>query len=264
VTTIDDIRASMREVRAALADYEREVANDTPTPPPTAAEFRRKSHAWLNRAQGDVEFLLGIGGTRVERSTFGAMLEQAELYSFARDSHGVVRPVPPKTSDCVPVKHQRQEPGYDLDFETMGKLGRANRLLDAVGRRAPILRYALEAYHGDRGERWGRPYKEDNSGGIDDRAVSLYPLTPMGRKWVTALRAKYPISGELRADEVLAQEVAMHRRAPIDDMRRQRLSRCAQQARALLEEAHAALAEAAQEQADTARCIRRASRRAIA
>lgn len=228
------------------------------------AEFRAKSAlrlgspvALLSRAQSDIEFLLGVGGSRIERSTFGAMLEQAELYAF--DDAG--RPLPKRNAECMVIKHQKGEPGYDLDFAVLAKLGRANRYLDAVGREKRVLREVLEAYHGDRGERWGRPYKQDNSGGVGDRFVALYPITVMGKKWLGALRSKFPISGELRADEVLANEYAAQRSTPSDDMRRHRLFACAEQSRLLLAAAHAALQVAAVSADTTAREIRRTSLR---
>lgn len=228
----------------------------------TQVEFRAKSAlrlgspvALLARAQADIEFLLGAGGSRIERSTFGAMLEKAELYAFGEDG----RALPKRTPGCMAIKHQQDEPGYDLDFATLAKLGRANRYLDAVGREKRVLREVLEAYHGDRGERWGRPYKQDNSGGVGDRFVALYPTTTMGRKWLGALRAKFPISGELRADEVLANEYAAQRSTMGDDMRRHRLFQCAEQARLLLTAAHVALQTAAVNADTTAREIRRTS-----
>lgn len=212
----------------------------------------------LARACADIEFALGSGGAKIERSTFGAMLERWALYSH--DSDG--RPIPPATDHHMKVTRHHEEPGYDLDFGTLARIGRGLKLLDAVGAQSPLLRAALEAFHGERGARWGREAKADNSGGMGDRDVSVYPLTEMGRKWVRELRKRFPLSGALRADEVLANEVATQKRSPNDDMRRQRLRHCAVQARGLIAEAHSVLEATAWEQTQTARAIRRASVRA--
>lgn len=223
----------------------------------------------LSRAQRDIEFLLGHGGSMIERSTFGSMIETAEFYAYAKenrlDDRETPKRIPQRNTDCMAIKHQKGEPGYDLDFHTMERLGRANRLLDAVGRitvdDVPVgrlYRRALEAYHGDRGERWGRPEKNSNSGGVGDRFVALYPLTRTGAGWVMALRAKFPLSGELRADEILANEYAAQRTSA-NEQRRVRLLHCAEQAKALLLSSHEALTAASMVADRTAMEIRRAS-----
>jgi DNA-binding PadR family transcriptional regulator len=210
----------------------------------------------LLRAQSDVEFLLGQGGSLIERSTFGSMLERVSLY--ATDENG--KAIPPPPDDAIRIKHHHEEPGYDLDFETMRRLGRASSYLDAVGSQSRLLRATLEAYHGDRGARWARPYLQDNSGGVGDRDVAIYPLTEMGRKWVRELRKRYPLSGALQPDEVLAHEFARHKQTPTDDMRKARLRHCAVQARALLEEASRVLELVALEKARERSAIKAASK----
>jgi hypothetical protein len=211
----------------------------------------------LARAQADLEYALGQGGALIERSTFGSMLERVLLY--ACDEHG--KPIPPPPDDAIRIKHHHGEPGYDLDFSTLARIGRAHRLLDAVGsgQNGRLLRAVLEAYHGDRGARWARPFKADLSGGVGDRDVAIYPLTEMGRRWVRELRKRYPLSGALRADEVLANEFSLLKTGPNDDMRRMRLRHCAVQARGLLEEASRVLEVAAIEADTTRRQIRAAT-----
>jgi hypothetical protein len=255
MTTMDDIRESLRECNDALVQYERAVANDAPA---------KRSPGLLIRAQQDIEFLFGNGGTRVQRSTFGAMLEQAELFAFAKGDDGVVRPVAARTPDCIPIKHQREEPGYELDLREYETLGRASTLLRMVERRCSVFSLALRRYYGDAGAHWARPATPDRSGGVGDRGFALYAMTPMGRKWVAQLRAKSPLSEHLSPDELLAAEWAMHKSSPTDDMRRQRLMRCTDDARLLLNEAHLALEMAAIEQSDTAKQIRATGRRMAA
>jgi hypothetical protein len=232
-----------------------------PSPAPSAEQFRAKAHSWLNRASSDVEFCLGSGAAIIERSTFGAMLERSQLYAFAGTGNSDDKPVPiPKRKDGqAKIKHTHEEPGYDIDFATLARIGRGNKLLDLVGSQSKLLRAVLVAYHGECGARWGRAEEKNNSGGVGNRDLSVYPLTAMGAKWIGALRSKFPLSGALRADEVLANEYVMGKRSSRDDLRMHRLSRCAIEARALIAEAHEVLEAAAQYQHNNARKIRAAN-----
>lgn len=207
-------------------------------------------------AQADVEFALGKGYSQIDHSTFGIMLERAMLYGH--DSDG--RPIPRATGESMKIKSQREEPSYDPDERTLERIGNGTTLLDLVGSQSRLLRATLIAFHGERGARFGRPMRDDNAGGVGNRDVAVYPLTTMGAKWIEALRSKFPLSGELRADEVLANEYVMGQRKR-DDMRAHRLSRCAVEARALISEATEVLAAAAEYRSEAARRVRMAARR---
>ena len=214
----------------------------------------------MSRAQADLEFFLGAGGARIERSTFGALLERVAI--MAVDSEGRAHRRP--RGETMKVQHTPGEPGYDLDFSTIARLGRALRLLDAVGARSRILRRALEAYHGDRGVRWGREPDRENASGVGDRSVAVWPLTAYGRDWIAALREVSPLSGELQDDEVLANELVAYRRdRGKDEKRAMRVRLCREEARVLIEAAHEALEVAAAEHDATKKAIRRAALRRV-
>jgi hypothetical protein len=257
---------SATEATPAQEPAAQPAADTTTTPAPSAAEFRAKSHATLNGtrtlslAQSDLEFALGAGAAIVERSTLGAMLERSQLYAFAGKHRKDPAPVPiPRRSDGqMVIKRTHDEPSVDVDLLTLARIGRGHKLLDLVWRVSPLARKVLVAYHGERGARWGREMRDDNSGGAGNRDLAIYPLTEMGVKWVAALRSKFPLSGALMADEVLANEYAMAKRKR-DDIRTHRLSRCAIEARALIGYAHEILESAASFQIDSARRIRRAN-----
>lgn len=246
---------------AAIADTEShevswEVRHARPAP--------QHADRALNIAMARISFLLGGGGAMVQRSTFGGMLERAELYSYGNDCRIPERAwkLPPKGADTMVIKHQKGEPGYDLDFDVLARLGSANRLLDSVERVHRNLRRALETYLGDCGERWARDIEKDSSGGVGHRLVALYPMTPAGKRWVIRIRAKFPMSEHLRSDEILASEYILQKTSPTSD-RRKRIDECEAEAKTLLDKSLDALRDAALDSGLDAKAIRRVNLRSV-
>lgn len=218
----------------------------------------------LARAQRDIENMLVFGGA-LEMSTFGLMVERAELYAFAKTTiagDDLPYRLPALKEGGMKVKPTRGDGGYEVNEALAEVIARGTRWLSRVGDRSRVYRLALEAFYGDRGARWGLGPSKENAGGVGDRTFVLWPMTRMGSQWIDALRAKSPLGAVLRGDELLATEMAGQKRAP-NEPRRLRLKACGEQARQLLGAAHACLQEVVVE-AEQARQQRRIAREAVA
>ncbi len=214
----------------------------------------------LERAQRDIEHALVFGGA-LEKSTFGLMVERAELYAFAKVTQtgdDIAYRLPALKDGGMRVKKTRGEGGYEVNEELARVVGRGTRWLQQVGERSRLYRVVLEAFYGDRGARWGLPASKTNMGGVGDRTFVLWPMTRTGAGWVDALRAKSSLSASLRPDELLATEWSIQKMSP-SEPRRLRLKTCGEQARQLLGLAHAGL-QAVAEEAEMARQQRVAAR----
>lgn len=187
----------------------------------------------LRRAIDDLEWGLGPGIARIQKSTCGIMLERAKLYAYAAEHRLDTKPkrVPPRNSDCIPIKRESSEPSYEIDGVVLERLSRALRIMDAVGRISPESAMALSLLYGDSGYRWG-------SSSLANREIAVWPLTPSGRALASIVRSQF----STRADELLANEVALQKRQP-NDIRRKKLERIERETSDMVERAHAVLAE---------------------
>lgn len=202
----------------------------------------------LQRAQRDIENALVYGGA-LEQSTFGMMIERAELYAFAKATitgDDLAYRLPHLKEGGMHIKQTHAAAGYEPDEGLATVVGRGTRWLIEVGRRSRVYRQALEDFYGDRGARWALVPTKTNAGGVGDRTFVLWPMTRMGAQWIAAIRAKSPLSTVLRGDELLATELTLQKLTP-NEPRKLRLKACGEQARQLLGAAHACLQVVAEE-----------------
>ena len=206
------------------------------------------SSAVLSRAISDIELaIVALGHMR--RSPCGPMLEHLRMFAF--DENGRRIP-PPGAGDTVPVQSSHYEPSYQLDFHEMARVGRALDCLDLVEEVSALRRRALERFYGESGARWGQ---------IASREMSLYAIVPAGVEWLAVIRRKYASSRDMKDDSILETEMLLHKSSPTDDFRRHRIGLCQAQSAALLQLAHAALAEVAGKVEDEYRMLRKTSLR---
>lgn len=155
--------------------------------------------------EADIEFFCARCG-KYQPSLFGPMLERAAI--MRTDSEGKPIAAPqvnylwrPGGEDQAmrPSMAARKEPSYTPDVEDVHRFGCVSRRLNRVGKKAPILRAALEAYYGDSGSRWREmalPAKDDDGattvrpGYGPWQIVSLYVLTRSGQALLQKTTAK--------------------------------------------------------------------------
>jgi hypothetical protein len=108
----------------------------------------------------------------IDHSTFGSVLDRAELFGHDEDGHAV--PAKQRHMHYVPIKSQRVEPSHNTDDRLLRLIGEVSRRLTRVSRTAYAV---LSAYYGDMGTALG--------------TRAIYPLTATGRAllagegWVT-------------------------------------------------------------------------------
>jgi hypothetical protein len=241
------------------------TATDEPIPSPSTLvdQFRAKAHAWLNRAQSDVDYALADGAA-IEGSTFGAMIERTAFYAFAGEHRFDTKPkrIPRRADGKMKIAAARDESGREIDFEKQARAGRGWKLLDLVGKVSPQARATLVAYHGILGAKFAQDPTDNGSGGVGNRDVAVYPLTATGAKWIPALREQSRKGGAahlanyMRDEELLANQYMAAKRKR-DDIRMRKLSMCGIEARAMIAEAHEVLEGARMYLEDSAHRIRR-------
>lgn len=139
-----------------------------------------------------MEWALSVGVTRCQRSSFGAQLEHARTYGYGSDQKRIPRQ-PAHDWSVMKVTRSFSEPGYELEFSDVYRIGKVQRWLRAVDAVDPVACSAIMAIYGDSGARWGQEHV-------------LYQLTPTGRKLVTRTRMRGGLASEMSDLEILANE----------------------------------------------------------
>lgn len=180
------------------------------------------------RSEADLIWYFSEGSRIFSRSTFGGMLEHAEVMSF--DSSGERIPRPDRSAwNVVPIAHTRQEPSYTPDDTALVRLAGVSRRLRLLRREDAIV---LQAYYGDIGERWARTKI--------GRLFALYALTDAGQAYYDEVAQNDP--EHVRADERIASLAELQRRAPTS-VRKRLLAAMHSQAERLIARAWDAWAE---------------------
>jgi hypothetical protein len=117
-----------------------------------------------SRHPTDLAWFFSVGLSSFERSTFGPMLQRAEMFGSVAK-----RQRKPLTARVRSGGGSGGEPSYEPDERTLIRFGDVSRRL---GRVAPRLVEVLALYYGDVGESWARHPR--------GRWVALFPLTQAG------------------------------------------------------------------------------------
>lgn len=149
----------------------------------------------------DLQWYFSHGQTAFERSTTGAMLENAWLYSI---------PVkwwePPPEITAYPTAEVRVASGYVPDDAALTKYARVTRTLSGVAARGGRHVLVLHAYWGDAGDRFSTTHY--------GRLLGLYHLTRAGQRLLKAAEDKGAGLRDLPAHERMANEVAVQQSRP--------------------------------------------------
>lgn len=171
------------------------------------------------QSEGDLIWYFAEGSRMFSRSTFGGMLDRAELYGF--DSEGRRIPRPEWNAwNVVPVAHHAEEPSFTPDDYALMRLGRVSRRLQRLGRDDAVV---IQAYYGDIGARWSRTKA--------GRIFALYALTEAGQAYCTEAARTDP--EYVRPDERIGRLADLQRRKP-EGRRRRQLAQMSEQAAELL------------------------------
>lgn len=142
----------------------------------------------LLRDEHELEWFFSKGQIAFERSTFGGLLERAELFSAA----GRVPPAAELVYDddghvigqcsgitARPTAELREQSGYVPDNETLVRYAHVSMLMTLVERESRQASQVLELLYGDLGQRWAPtvPY---------GRIGALFHITAKGRKLLDA------------------------------------------------------------------------------
>jgi hypothetical protein len=169
-----------------------------------------------NGDAADIEWALGPGACSFQRSTFGEMLERAELFAF--DERGVRVDFKYDTWQTTYIRKPTGEPSYTPEFEVLGRFARVSRIMRRMERDSAFLTTALCEYHGDLGARW--------AGTEMGRMASIYPLTTDGEKYLNRDFREHPpgIDGSgPTPSERICNDMHAQKLAP-NDLRRKRHS----------------------------------------
>ncbi len=191
----------------------------------------------------DVEWVLSVGMGKCFKSNAGALIAKLERqkrdkpkkkqpmeHQIRMRAEGVsCKMLPTDTWLMVVPKPPAQEAGYEMEFRDLFRIGRVTRWLIAMERMDSQLCSALMALYGDRGARWGQ-----TSHGRD---AAIYPLTKTGQQLIDGIRRRFPLSREIRDDELLVQDVIDQARQP-DDIRKRKHTKMRNEADILKVNAH--------------------------
>jgi hypothetical protein len=213
--------------------------------------------------EADLEFFFRRRGA-FERSTSGPMFDRARM--FTKDSAGKTVPayqpnwhwLPDGEDQMIEVHDDTEgESGYTPEIEAYERFGRLSRILQEVSRRDMLLYGVLQAYYGDRGNRWRESSKDrwDEDGKIERKGygpgaiASLYICTERGPKFLTtvqkALNKGRPTEEHRQHDDLLDVVLIQQATQP-DQATREKLGRIRTEAEELLLQARSAyLTEAA-------------------
>lgn len=205
--------------------------------------------AMTPEVEAEIAFFFTHGG-ECQRSTMGPMLHRAEI--LREDSAGNrLEPMNanwawrPGGEDqtMVPSPTHSGEPSYVPEMGRYELFGRASRRMRAVERHLRQDALILEAYYGDRGNRWREAARDQfNEAGRVERKgygpgaiAAVYRFTKEGRALI--LRQRVRLLGDGKelgsADDVLASILAEFASRPTPELKK-RLAKIRTEATALL------------------------------
>lgn len=154
------------------------------------------------RDVSDLEWALGVGATRFQRSTFGAQLDAAQNARWGADGRAIR--VTWDRWTTMTVRHQHAPASYTPDDRELERFARVSRRLLAVSRTDALAHRVLELYYGDSGARWSHQQ------GVG-QVAAIYPLTATGRALARQLRSARSGGGgpDMRDDELIASDVTV-------------------------------------------------------
>lgn len=188
--------------------------------------------------EADLAWFFSSGQTAFERSTFGSMLERAELFSVANQYQPSMQPVLDSGGHVIgweralsarPTAELRQNPGYDPDIHVLERYARISARLKRVEQKSRMAAHVLELLHGDYGQRWAgsEPF---------GRMGCLFHVTVKGRAMIAAAKKVKGASLELSDAARMEVIAAVHRVQPQPE-RSQALAFCSRQAQVLDQQA---------------------------
>lgn len=215
------------------------------------------------RDESDLEFFFRRRGA-FERSTSGPMFDNARR--LTKDSAGRMVPayqpnwhwLPNGEDQTIEVHDDHEgEVGYTPEIEAYERFGRLSRILQEVSRKDMLSYGVLEAYYGDRGNRWRETSKDrwDDAGKLERRGygpgsiAAVYVCTERGVKFLSgvqkSLNKDRKVEEHRKHDDVL-DIVLIQQAAQPDHVTRERLGKVRTEAEELLKRARSAyLTEAA-------------------
>lgn len=188
------------------------------------------------RDEADLEWYFSAGTVAFERSTFGATLERADMFSVARLYHCEQRPVYDAAGHCIgheraisarPTAEVRQHGGYTPNSETLQRYAYVSTLLKRVAAQERVSALVLEHIYGDLGQRWA-------VNELYGRLGALFHLTARGKSLLDDVRKQ----SQLDVDDVHRMEVLCTvQRVQPNPERGQALAYCAAQAEVMAQRA---------------------------
>lgn len=138
----------------------------------------------LLRDEHELEWFFSRGQIAFERSTFGGMLERAELFSAACHNPTPAELIHDRAGRVIgqrsaitarPTAELREQSGYVPDIQTLVRYAHVSMLMKLVERESRQASQVLELLYGDLGQRWA---PTDPHG----RIGALFHITVKGRK----------------------------------------------------------------------------------
>jgi hypothetical protein len=216
-----------------------------------------------SRDESDLEFFFRRRGA-FERSTSGPMFDRARLLTRDSDGNNVGAfegnwHWRPNGEDQVIEVHDdtEGERGYTPEIEAYERFGRLSRVLREIARRDPLLYGVLEAYYGDRGNRWREANKDhwNEEGKVERRGygpgaiASVYVCTERGVKFLSGYQRalnKAKKAEEHRKHDDLLDLALIQQAAQPDQRTREQLGKVRTEAEELLFKARCAYLTEAQ------------------
>jgi hypothetical protein len=190
------------------------------------------------RDECELEWFFSRGQTAFEHSTFGAVLDRAELFSVAQHYQAEQRPIHDKHGNVIgyervvtarPTAETHQLAGYVPDSETLQRYAHVSRRLKRVAAVSRQCAQTLEFLYGDHGQRWV-------ANDLYGRLGALFHLTPKGKAMLAEARAQ---KGALDVPDIFRMEVFVAvQRSQRQQERGQQLAYCEAQAEAMAARAH--------------------------
>lgn len=147
---------------------------------------------WSHRDEADLLWYHGIGQAAFERSTFGGMLERAELFGTlgvqvwpssqpVYDTSGFIVIDWERAISARPTAEMRPAAGYTPDDTVLQRYAHMSLMMMRVERVDRLSAAVICELFGDAGARWAAT--------DDGRLGALYHLTARGRAMITAADA---------------------------------------------------------------------------
>lgn len=189
---------------------------------------------WSQRDTDQLTWYFGLGQTVFERSTFGGMLERAEMFGGVKHAPVAREPVfDSRTGACIighesalsarPTAELRPEAGYVPDDGQLHLYAVVSARVMRVERLHAMSAVVLETIFGDAGQRW--------TGTAHGRLGALYHLTAKGRAICTEA-AKVPGAIDMTSAQRIEAMCAVQAVQPKPE-RTQQLAFCMAQAEML-------------------------------